>query len=430
MTVTLKSKIVDLRTERSPSISLRTIAIAFSLVFIFMTPWEGVINLPGLGTLAKAIGLAVAGVWLVVVVIRGQFRKPTIFHIAVYLFLLWNMASAFWSADFNRTVFHIMTWAQLFILVFIIWDLYTSRVTIFAGLQAYIIGAYIAIGSAIGNFLVGNAFYNTRYQRFSPADETNPDGFGFILALGIPVALYLASSTTTNKVGYFFKLINYAYIPAAFVGIALSGTRTALIAAIPGLIFGIFSLSRMRRSAQVSILLLLAISILLLLPYIEVLPSFQRLNTTVDELRAGEFTGRASIWKEGFASFMAHPFIGVGSNMFRSINSVGKVAHNSFLSVLVEVGIIGFALFAIILTIAFIKAWIQPKWERRFWLTMLSVWAIGSSTLTWEHRKTTWLFLGLLVASAALNQFREKDIPVDPSVEADSQIILDSKGTT
>ena len=112
--------------------------------------------------------------------------------------------------------------------------------------------------------------------------------------------------------------------------------------------------------------------------------------------------------------------------MYRSINSVGKLAHNSFLSVLVEVGLVGFVLFISILAIAFIQAWIQPKWERRFWFTMLVVWTIGASTLTWEHRKTTWIFLSLLIASAALLSYQDKDVPVVQPNEADTPILLNA----
>lgn len=425
MTVKAKSKFVDFNTDRDRSVSIRKIALAFSLVFIFISPWEGVVNLPGIGTAAKFVGLAGAAVWVLAVVIQGQFRKPAPFHIAVYLFLLWNMVSTFWSADTNRTVFHLITWSQLFGLVLIIWDLYTSRAALLAGLQAYILGAYVAVGSAIANFITGNVFY-TPYQRFSSSDEATPDGFGFVLALGIPVAWYLASSISTNKVGYFFKLLNYAYIPAAFVGIALSGTRTAMIAAIPGMVFGITILSRVRRSSQVLIILLFAAFLLILLPYGGTLSSFQRLGTTIDNLAAGDLTGRVSIWRDGIASFAAHPLVGVGSNMYRSINSVGKLAHNSFLSVLVEVGLVGFVLFVTILGIALFQAWTQPKWERRFWFTMLMVWTIGASTLTWEHRKTTWIFLSLLVASAALFSYQNEDAPVVQPQEASTPILLNT----
>jgi purine-cytosine permease-like protein len=163
-----------------------------SLVLIFIIPWEGVINLPGLGTAgsstgAKFFGLAVAAFWLATVVVTGQFRRPGPFHIMVWLFVLWNALSAFWSADVNRTVDQVATWAQLLVLVFILWDLYSTRAALLAGLQAFILGEYVAVGSAVANFLSGSVFY-THYQRFSPGD-TNPDGFGFILALGIPVEL-------------------------------------------------------------------------------------------------------------------------------------------------------------------------------------------------------------------------------------------------
>jgi O-antigen ligase len=252
----------------------------------------------------------------------------------------------------------------------------------------------------VSNFLGGNAFY-THYERYS-AGDTNPDGFGFILALGIPVAWYLASSKNTTKWGKLFKVINYAYVPVAFLGIALSGTRTALIAAVPGMAFGLASLTRLSLWAKVSIFLFLASAVLILQPYVQPLKSFQRLGTTSAEITEGDLNNRRNNWREGLDSFEEHPLLGVGGNMYRSINSLGKVAHSSYLSVLVELGLIGLALFGTILAFAVIQAWGLPKWDSLFWLTSLLVWAIGASTLTWEYRKTTWLFLSLLVATAAL----------------------------
>jgi O-antigen ligase len=292
------------------------------------------------------------------------------------------------------------------LLVFILWDLYTTRARVLAGLQAYILGAYVAAGSAIYNYFTGKVYY-TNYQRFS-AGETNPDGFGFIMALGIPVAWYLAGSIDKKGIGQFLRFVNYLYIPMALLGIALSGTRTALIASVIGMAFGLASLTRVRLFARILIFVLLSSAILILLPYVQTLESFQRLGTTGEEITSGDLNNRTNNWSEGLASFLEHPLLGVGSNMYRSINSLGKVGHNSYLSVLVELGLIGFILFFSILVIAFLRAWRQPKWQSWFWLTVLTVWSIGAFTLTWESRKSTWLFLSFIVVSAAVTNTTEE----------------------
>jgi O-antigen ligase len=404
---------------------MRAIAFTLSLVLIFMIPWEGMVRLSGFGNASKLFGLAVAGFWVMTVVINGRLRRPGLFHIMVCIFVVWNALSLLWSADIDRTMTHVMTWIQLLGMVFILWDLYMTRSALLAGLQAYILGAYVAIYSALSNFLAGEFFYS-RFERFS-SGETNPDGFAFIVVLGVPVAWYLASSRSTGRLSSLLKLVNYAYIPTAFVGLALSGTRTALIAAIPGMVFGLASLTRLRPWIRVAIFVPLIAAFIYLLPILEPMRSFQRLYTTKTEMLEGGLNQRVAIWQEGLASVPKHPILGVGSNMYRSVNYLGKVAHNSFISVLVEVGLIGFVIFAAILAFAVIRAWGQSdKWDARFWLTTLLVWAIGAFSLTWEHRKSTWLFLSLLIVNAALTHYRqEPGSPADRD-EPEAQVLPDS----
>jgi O-antigen ligase len=383
---------------------MRTLTYIASLILIFMVPFEGVVRIPGVGTATKLLGFGVAALWLATIVIKGQLRKPSPFHMVVAVFVLWNAVSVFWSGDPEKTIDHVVTWVLLFVLIMILWDLYTTRSALMAGLQAYVLGAYVSLGSQLSNFLAGNAYY-TKYDRFSSGD-TNPDGLGFLLVLGIPIAWYLVSSASTNKVSSFLKVVNYVYIPAALLGLALSGTRTALLAAVPAMVFGLASLGRIRLWVRVVILLALILVFFIGSPFLQTLSSFQRFSTIGTELGTGDLSGRTIIWGDGLAAFQESPLIGVGSNMYRSVNSLAKLAHNSYLSVLVETGLIGFILFSIILTIVVFQAWGQPKWDKRFWLTMLLVWAIGASTLTWEHRKTTWLFFGLIVVSAALTSYQ------------------------
>lgn len=380
---------------------MRKIAFALSLIFIFTIPWEGMIEIPGIGTAAKVIGFVLAVFWILTVIITNRLRKPSSFQIVFCFFVLWNVISVFWSANPDDTTVQAIRWIQLLIMVFILWDIYTTRTALLAGLQAFILGEFVAIGSALQNFLSGDVFYST-YQRFSPADQSNPDGFGVIVALGIPIAWYLASSINTNKISGLLKFVNYAYIPAAFLGISLSGTRTALIASIVGMTFGLVSLTRLRLWVRITLISLLGAVFIFLLPQVKTLKSFQRFGTTVNEITEGDLNNRTNTWGLALVTFIEHPILGVGSNMFTSL-SRGRMAHNSFISVLVELGLIGLVIFGTILTIAFIHALRQPaKWDSGFWFTLLLVWAICASSLTYEHRKATWLFLSFVVASATV----------------------------
>ena len=94
------------------------------------------------------------------------------------------------------------------------------------------------------------------------------------------------------------------------------------------------------------------------------------------------------------------PFIVVGAGAFdtcvQPIMGIAWVAHNTFLSVLVEEGVIGFALFGLMLCSLWSRILKAAPLERRLWMVMLLAWAIGVMDLTWESRKPTWLVFGLM----------------------------------
>jgi O-antigen ligase len=386
---------------------LRKITFALSLILIFLIPWEGAAKFGGLGTATKLVGFLTTALWLAAILLTNRLRKPGLFQITVLLLVVWRATSTFWSPDPRNTIDHLVTWVQLFIFVSLIWDIYTTQIAVLAGLQAYVLGAYVAIAVALANFLAGKPFYD-HYDRFSPSETTNPDGFGTMLAIGLPVAWYLASSSTLIQKSRIFQWINYFYIPAAFLGISLSGTRTALIAAIPAMAFGLSSLGRIKLWARILIFLVLTIAVLFLLPQVQTLRSFQRFSTIIPEITGGDLNNRTNNWQEGLNSFADRPLLGVGSNMYRSVNSWGKVAHNTYISTLVEVGLIGLFIFGAAVAVAVRQGWRQPMWDRRFWLTLFVVWALCASTLAWEDKKVTWLFLSLMVASGATARTAEE----------------------
>ena len=120
------------------------------------------------------------------------------------------------------------------------------------------------------------------------------------------------------------------------------------------------------------------------------------------------FVSSSAVWAlsvggaEGLSSIVQRPVLGIGSGTYSLENSLDKEAHNSFLSVAVELGLVGFALFGLIVAIAATEAWDRLRPERMFWLTLILVWGIGASSLTWEDRRSTWVVLTLVVIAANL----------------------------
>jgi hypothetical protein len=66
--------------------------------------------------------------------------------------------------------------------------------------------------------------------------------------------------------------------------------------------------------------------------------------------------------------------------------------------VLVEQGVLGFAMFCGLLGALAISLRGMPPFPQRLWIVSLAVWVVGVSSLTWEMRKPTWFFFGLLMA--------------------------------
>jgi len=192
--------------------------------------------------------------------------------------------------------------------------------------------------------------------------------------------------------------------------ILLTASRGATLATVVAL--AIVPLTQARLGGRQKVALLLTV-ILLIAGILYFVPetSWERLATVPTEFEQGTFTGRTIIWKAGWEIFRAHPFFGIGANAFRVMVSrelaepirMGEAdpappAHNTFLSVLVEQGVLGFAVFCGMLGALAVSLKGMPPFPQRLWVVSLAVWVVGVSSLTWEMRKPTWFFFGLLMA--------------------------------
>jgi hypothetical protein len=77
-------------------------------------------------------------------------------------------------------------------------------------------------------------------------------------------------------------------------------------------------------------------------------------------------------------------------------------SHQTFLSVLVEDGVVGLSLFLLMLGAALQPTQYLPVLQRRFSTVIVAALVVGSLSAALDYRKQLWFILGLLAAQAAL----------------------------
>jgi len=370
---------------------MRRITYWLAVILIFIIPWEDSISIAALGSLAKLMGLVVAGFWMATILIEGRFRKPHLFHAFVLLFFVWNFVSVFWSPETESTVQRIKTYSQIFLLMLIYWEMFQKPEELMTGLQAYVFGAYILIASTIYNYIRGAVAvaYEGRYS----ATGVNAVDLALILIIGLPIAMQLFFAAGQGGRGIVLKIINLAYIPLAIFSIILTGSRTSLIAVIP---FGIYLVGtqQIKFDRKVLVFGLLLISTIALFPFIPQSVT-TRLGTLGSSIEAGDLGGRVELWQQALVVFSNHPFMGLGSGTLDS--AIGSAAHNTFVSVAAETGSIGFMLFSAVLALVLFQAMNISNGNSGLWVAIFLTWVIGVCSLSWEFRKLTWLLLNFIV---------------------------------
>jgi O-antigen ligase len=383
-------------------ISLAYCAVWF---FVFSVPWENVIGISGLGAISRLTGMIALGLALLAAVITGRVRRWNQFHIAALLFVVWSGCSVliFEMEDVPKKFW---TYVQLFLVLWMIWELAPTRKRQLGLLLAYVLGAYV---SAFSTIMVSRRELGIE-QRFAATGFDANDLAG-ALALALPMAWYLGMTYRQPLL----RLLCRAYVPVGVVAIGLTGSRGGMIATIIALLIVPLTMTTLSPGRLVVAIAMLCISGSLAVAYV---PDtvVKRLATTSADVQEGHLGGRGKIWIAGAKAFARRPLLGYGTSGFRTairpfIPTLPQVAHNSFLSVLVENGILGFFFFCGMLFAVFRAIRRQPTIDRRFGLVLFATLLIVMLPLTWEDQKPTWVILALMLGLA-----RARDNGFDPAV--------------
>jgi O-antigen ligase len=340
------------------------------------------------------IGIALVLAWL----FKRPKRPPTVVLLLGAVFAGWSAATYLWSIDPAATLSRAVTYAGLVAVTYVTWDLSRTVERYRWLLRLYLGGAAVAAALTFWRFGAG---LQTYYRRYAPPGF-DPNDFAMTAALAIAFGLYLA----LHERPWVYR----GLLAVICVAVLLTGSRTGLAATAVGMTFVLWTWRRSNWVQQATPLMLAALVAaagLTLAPK----PTRQRLTATASEAVRGTINDRTTIWRAGLKVLGDRPVAGFGAGAYpdavRPLIGVParagheNVAHNSFLSVLVETGAVGLLLYGAMLAAACVFVWVLPPPERALWATTLAVWATGSAFLTWEHRKPGWLILALIMCAWA-----------------------------
>jgi O-antigen ligase len=324
------------------------------------------------------------------------------------------------SNTLDRTIQNV----QLLAMFWLVWQLADRAARLEVLLLAYVAGGLVA---CFGTFYMYSEGVEYGWNRYA-ADGFDPNDLGIAMCLGVPMALWLYSrgSNVVARVGCL------AYIIAGPVAILLTGSRAALITLAVALVMLPFALNAARGWWRAP-LLLVVLGGVLVAGRVVTESLWGRYRTIGYEVANGGMNGRQFMWDAALDIANDHPILGTGAGTF--VYAMGfhtsnpLAAHNTFISVFVELGFVGFLWFAALLISVAYGLWNNSRrGDLAFWFVLIGTWVAGANTLSWEMRKPTWLILALATAWAYVDR-RTGVSPPQPASRRTAKSGIDSSSS-
>jgi O-antigen ligase len=393
-----------------------------ALLLVAALPFEAAINFGPVASGMKVLGLlTLVSLALALLTDHKLFQRfarlwQQPLALAILAFVLWVSVSILWASDKGAALRTTLTFLGVLGLMAVI-GLLESRYLVLAW-AAFVSSAALSVPAGYilpapeGSDMVVSG-------RFGPGGA-DPNDYACLMA----IAFFMSYFGLLRR----HRMIAYLLTPVFLYGIFATGSRTGLIAigATPLLALLVPRLAaRLGGWRMLSIYVLGAAAIVLIVLAIPSVgePTLERYMTLSQYQSDETWSGRLSNWQGARKVIASHPILGVGAGNYAEAaldysesvqsHSVRKdklsgVAHNIFLSVASQSGLVGLILFLGILFFAFKTAIpiAQGSDLGTGILLALIVSMIAGLTLTWDNHKVVYVLFGSVLALQLHNSVR------------------------
>ena len=386
-------------------------------------------RLPGVGALeanaAKAAGAVVAVAWLIRVTSRIDpvpllTRSQPLMAYAAVVFVGWAFMSALWAEDGAQSLASSIRLALNVLLLFIVFSAVRSPHDL-----RLIVGAYIA-GAAL-TAVVGLAT-GTTTERISSAEVGrltgqigDPNEFAAVLVPALVIAAFLFAA----RRGAVLRWALATCVLLFGIGLFLTQSRGGIVALVVAFAATLLLAGPVRAKALAVILVVGALGI----SYFTLVAPPEALQR-ITHFSSGGGSGREDLWTVAYRIWADHPVAGIGIGNFKIVEpryaldavdlervdlvvDTPKVAHNTYLHVLTELGLVGAIALAIVIVAALlavrraIRAFARTgNFELEVLARGIAIATIGMlaafAFISAQYEKQLWLLIGLAAATATV----------------------------
>ncbi|MFM2318206.1 MAG: hypothetical protein RLZZ215_827 [Pseudomonadota bacterium] len=380
---------------------IRKLALICLLMLIFAVPTDGLWSIAGLA-LVKVAGLLLFGMVALLLISGDGLRGSPWFFIAVTAYICWMLFSYLWTwmpINYETSLAinsqqSIKGHLYLFMLVLLAFQVIRTEQDFNLALAAYLLGAMGLIYFLVRGYDPTSTTIRHEIKGFD-ANETSLQ-----LALGLPMAWYLLLITKS----WLLRSLSLIYIPLALYGIFITGSRTGFIAALLGFVGVIPWLWRARFVWK---LLVLGFFIIAVIGITSLVPekTLDRLFSSGTELSQGTLSSRSITWSRAWLEINEAPIFGNGLSSFRRVinkYNIDYTAHNSYISIMVEQGIIGLLFYLAVILAVLLQGWRVPAEQRLLIISLLLIAVAGQFTLTLNEKMFIWFAYLFVVLKANL----------------------------